>query len=99
MADFCTKCAYEMWGDMLPPDIDIKKEAESLQPNRYVPIICEGCGMRAIGKDENGNVVVAFPKEGEENTDAVVWIPLEEFERDYATKYGKHFNPEQNPDA
>jgi hypothetical protein len=41
-------------------DFDILEEAEKLEPNRYIDIICEGYGFCAIGKTEKGNVMLAF---------------------------------------
>ena len=86
MADFCTKCAIEMWGTELPPDIDIKEISESLKPGTYKPVICEGCGMRAFGKTETGDIEIAMPVEDAENTDidtTVNWVPLAVWEEKY----------------
>jgi hypothetical protein len=95
MADFCTNCSLEMWGNELPPDLDIKEIAESLKSGTYKPVLCEGCGMRAIGKDDNGAITIAMPStepESEESNSSgtkVDWIPLEEWEKDYQEKYKK----------
>ena len=49
MADFCTKCAKEMFGHDSPPDINVHTEFESLKENECVSgFLCEGCGLRAI---------------------------------------------------
>lgn len=42
-------------------DFDILEIAEELEPNHYTSIICEGFGFTAIGKDENGEIILAFP--------------------------------------
>ena len=61
------------------PDFDILELAESIENEHYIPIICEGFGFTAIGKDESGNILVAMPtgdSQGEEIE--VVWKKLEE---------------------
>ena len=71
MADFCTKCTKEMFGEQASPDIDVEKEFEDLQPG-YVSsgYICEGCGLVAISKTENGEMKVMRIKP-EDSEDAV----------------------------
>jgi hypothetical protein len=59
MAEFCTKCALEMFGEQAQPEIDVTKEFEELQSG-YVSsgYICEGCGLIAISKTEDGELKV-----------------------------------------
>lgn len=84
MADFCTKCASEMWGTELPPDIDIIKEASKLKPSSYLPVLCEGCGMRGIGKDENDQIMIAVPVDSDDLTNNKVnWVPYVDWEKNY----------------
>ena len=83
MADFCTKCAFEMWGKELPADIDIKEIAKTLKPDTYQSVICEGCGMRAVGKDKDGNILIAIPVNDEALETKVTWLSLEEWEKQY----------------
>ena len=97
MADFCTKCAIEMWGNELPPDIDIQKIADGMEPGHYTSVLCEGCGMIAIAKDENGNILIGVlneeeekarlekenPTDGESQGRPVKWIPYAEWEANY----------------
>jgi hypothetical protein len=92
MADFCTKCAIEMWGTELPPDIDIQKIADDMEPGHYTAVLCEGCGMIAIAKDENGNILIGVLNEEEEKDRLekkrkiqrpVKWIPYAEWETNY----------------
>lgn len=67
MADFS-----KQWCDkndpQIPFDFDIEEVANTLEPNHYTPIICEGFGFIAIGKDVNNNVMLAMPT-GETYTD------------------------------
>ena len=67
MADFCNKCAYEMFGDRFPADIDVPILFEQLNDNSYFSVICEGCGMAAVGK-ENGKLILAFFKNPHDGT-------------------------------
>jgi hypothetical protein len=59
MADFskqwCEENNLEISGDF-----DILEEADKLDPNSYIDIICEGFGFNAISKDSNGNVLLSF---------------------------------------
>jgi hypothetical protein len=69
MADFCTKCAKEHFGDDVKPDIDVMKEFESLDPGMcYSGYLCEGCGLIVIGKSEEGELKV-IRLEGEDLND------------------------------
>jgi hypothetical protein len=82
MAEFCTYCAPKMWGEETLPDIDVIAIAESLPQDTYSLVLCEGCGMSAIGKGEENEVFIAMPTG---NTDGenkeVTWISLEEYEK------------------
>lgn len=60
MADFCTPCTKKMFGDAEAPDIDIEAEFAALQPNHYLPCLCEGCGLAAISKTKQGEMKVAY---------------------------------------
>lgn len=71
-----------MWGEDCTPDIDILKIAESLQPDTYQVVLCEGCVMSAIGKDSTGRIHLAFP-DGEQTdpeNSFVRWVTLDEYE-------------------
>lgn len=59
MADFSKQWCVANDPDM-PSDFDILEEANNLEPNHYVPVICEGYGFIAIGKDEHGRIMLAF---------------------------------------
>jgi hypothetical protein len=57
-------------------DFDILEEANNLQPEHYLPIICEGYGFIAIAKDEYGGIHLGF--EDKEGTDNVNWVDYNE---------------------
>jgi len=62
----------------MPSDFDINEIADGLEPNHYTPIICEGIGFIAIGKDADNNIMLAMPtgtvvEEGDQIFDDVVW--------------------------
>jgi hypothetical protein len=87
MADFCTPCAKKMWGDDIAPDIDIEAEFKALQPEHYVPCICEGCGLVAILKTAEGTMKVAYMQRGGE---AGEWTDLQPDRFD--TMLESHYN-------
>lgn len=76
MADF-SKQYCDIWDQGFPYDFDIEEIASSLDKDHYYPIICEGFGFIAIGKDESGKITLAF---GDENdTDGVKWQEYDTF--------------------
>ena len=60
MADFCNKCSIKIAGGTGNSEIDVLKISESLAPDTYMPVLCEGCSMRAVGKTETGEILIAF---------------------------------------
>jgi hypothetical protein len=71
MADFSKQwCEQNNFG--MPGDFDILEEAEALNPNSYIDIICEGYGFNAIAKDEKSNILLAFHNYQDGTTK---WIP------------------------
>jgi hypothetical protein len=52
-----------------PYDFDIFEIAESLENGYYTPIICEGFGFIAIGKDAAGEIILAMPTGNISNDD------------------------------
>lgn len=50
MADFCTDCSKEHFGDQVKPRIDIQAIYDALSNGDHQPCLCEGCGMRGIVK-------------------------------------------------
>lgn len=84
MAEFCTYCAPKMWGDEVLPDIDVTAIAESLSQDTYSLVLCEGCGMSAIGKNKNDTVFIAMPTGKEvtnEFTKEVAWVTIDEYKK------------------
>lgn len=84
MAEFCTYCAPKMWGEEALPDIDVAAIAESLPLDTYSLVLCEGCGMSAIGKDNDNTICIAMPtgiKNAEENKKEVKWVSLNEYKK------------------
>ena len=86
MAEFCTKCSEELFGKEVEPEIDIEKTVNELKPDTYVTVLCEGCGMTAIGKDKSGEVYVAIAdstidEHVEPGFHYVRWITLDEHQQ------------------
>ena len=82
MADF-SKQWCEKNDPQMPFDFDIEEVANTLEPNHYTPIICEGIGFIAIGKDANNNILLAMPtgtvvEEEGQTFDDIVWKSIEE---------------------
>jgi hypothetical protein len=85
MADFCTKCSEHMFGNDVTPEIDVEKIAETLENDHYAIVLCEGCGMRAVGKSDDGHIYLAFAEEDQQDVNneehvMVKWITLDEYE-------------------
>jgi len=74
MAEF-SKQYCEVWDNGFPYDFDIEKVAKNLEKGNYYPIICEGFGFHAIGKDDNGNTLLGF----KDNEDGVIWQDYNNF--------------------
>lgn len=75
MAEF-SKQYCELHDPEFPWDFDIMKEADQLDPDHYTPIICEGFGFTAIGKDKNGNILFGIPTN--ETPGEIEWRSWEE---------------------
>ncbi len=70
MADFCTRCVWEIFVqphertpevlENLTPDIDVFKIYGDLPRGMWRPCLCEGCGLGAIMKSETGELLVAY---------------------------------------
>jgi len=83
MAEFC-----KQWAEKHDPefgyDFDVLEIADTLEPNHYTSIICEGYGFIAIGKDGNGDIILAMPTGHSEQDehgnyyDDVVWKSFDE---------------------
>ena len=59
MANF-SKQWCELNDPEMPSDFDILEEANNIEFNQYVPIICEGYGFVAMSKDKYIGIVLAF---------------------------------------
>ena len=55
-------------------DFDILEVASKIENGFYLPHICEGYGFVAIGKDESGEIILAFRTQNDE----VEWKPYPE---------------------
>lgn len=66
-----------MFGDNLPPEIDVHEIAKDLQPGQYMPVLCEGCVMRAVSKNEAGEIEIAR----EDLNGEIKFISLDEWEK------------------
>jgi hypothetical protein len=72
MAEF-SKQYCELHDPHFTPDFDILEIAESLDPDHYTPIICEGFGFLAIGKKEDGSIILAFRPKSGNMEDEIIW--------------------------
>lgn len=74
MADFCNKCAWDMWGDERPADIDVPKIFRELEDRYVKSCTCEGCGMISVAKEGNRLLIMYFDEEVwvEENLDEYI---------------------------
>lgn len=94
MADFCTQCSDYMFGSNIKPDIDVEEIAQTVSNGHYLPVLCEGCGMRAVGKNTGGEIIVAIPEDVRDfKNDKVEWIKYEDFVKEHGTKYWYHAIP------
>jgi len=79
MASFCNKCSIKIAGGTGNSEIDVLKISESLAPDTYMPVLCEGCSMRAVGKTETGEILIAFKVNEIETGYEVHWISYAEW--------------------
>jgi len=82
MAEF-SKQYCEINDPEFPWDFDIEKEAEALEPEYGIHMICEGFGFTMIAKDETGNILLGFP---DEELAYVKWIPYLQFIQEQKSK-------------
>lgn len=62
MAEF-SKQWCEANDPQMPWDFDILEIASNLDKEYYSPQVCEGFGFIAIGKDNEGHIILAFENE------------------------------------
>jgi len=80
MADFCNKCAKEMWGEKAVPEIDVYEISDNLGTGYFVNVLCEGCEMVGISKNERGEVMLLYPEMTKEGAE-VKRVPLIDWEK------------------
>lgn len=68
-----------MWGEQAEPDIDVHRIAEQLEPGHFESVLCEGCSIRAVGKDSGGRTLIAILEEEGQVEDMVRWVSLDEW--------------------
>lgn len=79
MAEFCNKCAAKKGFGV---DINIDTIFEKLHPGEYQVVLCEGCGLTAIGKTAGGVLMLAIPASDVDRDPAMVavrWVGQDEF--------------------
>ena len=67
----------ELHDSEMPSDFDILEIADTLQPDTYIPEICEGFGFIAIGRSIDNEIMLAMPaptKEGDVE-EYIQWVP------------------------
>jgi hypothetical protein len=74
MADFCNKCAYAMWREKFPPEIDVPFIFKSLDKGYMTFVLCEGCGMTMIAKSNDGKCILEFGEDGTNEIDIHEYI-------------------------
>ena len=57
-------------------DFDYQEIFERLENNQAYPIICEGLGTLAVGKSDEGKMLLAI--QSEEEPEIVIWKSLED---------------------
>lgn len=75
MAEFSKQYIQNFESEIGGWDFDIEEIAKGLEPEFYTPVICEGLGFVAVGKDINGRIILAYRNE---KTDIIYWKSLEE---------------------
>lgn len=60
MADYCNKCSEEIHGGKVPPEIDVYEIASGLCNGCIANVLCEGCEMMGVLKDERGRIFALY---------------------------------------
>jgi hypothetical protein len=82
MADFSKQYCELVFPEM-EPDFDILEISETLKNGEATPIICEGFGFIAIGKNEDGEVILAFRNEESIFSNSIIWKKLTDFTQNF----------------
>lgn len=61
MAEFCTKCA-DKFG--VVPEIDVDKIFKKLKPGYQQSVLCEGCSLVALHKEEDFTEFLGYYRQG-----------------------------------
>jgi hypothetical protein len=83
MADFCNKCSEDLFGKEVTPEINVHTIGESLSEDTWEMVLCEGCGMQAVGKSSTGEIFVALPTskfEDDPRLSNTLWVNLRQYE-------------------
>jgi len=79
MSDYCNKCSNLLFGESVEPDIDIEPEFAKLKSDKFIPVLCEGCGLIAIGNNA-GELILGYPTNQEHPREDFEWITWKEYQ-------------------
>lgn len=87
MADF-SKEFCETHDPEMPWDFDVAEMAKTLEPEHYLPIICEGYGFIGIYRTAEGTVSLVFNKDTttEDGGQEIELVRYEELEERYSAR-------------
>jgi hypothetical protein len=92
MADF-SKQWCELNDPEMPADFDIEEIAANMENDHYFPIICEGFGFVAIGKNNDGKIILAFRDDNDQD-----YIKWQEYDTFMLSQYTELEKGEENND-
>ena len=64
MAEFCSLC-HARAPKLFPSEIDVRGIAKKLKPGYSQSVMCEGCALMTIYKDEAGKLYLGYYIRGE----------------------------------
>ena len=67
-----------MYGDKIPPDIDVYEIGHTLQRGFIKQVLCEGCEMIGVSKNSAGEIVVMYEDFGPDGPE-IKSIPVSEW--------------------
>ncbi len=87
MAEF-SKEYCEAHDPEMPSDFNVAEMAETLAPEHYIPIICEGYGFVGIYRTIEGNVALVFNKDTttSDGGQEIELVRYEDLEERYAAR-------------
>jgi hypothetical protein len=81
MAEFCNYCSLDLFGPDVKPEIDIEQVYEDLKNDTCVAVLCEGCGLSAIGKSAEGEMMMGvLVDEPDSQMTNLIWLSQDSFE-------------------